>query len=145
MSPEEARWRAIARPYVGVPFIDHGRDPSGWDCWGLLRFVGAHGGHPLQPSYAEAYDRADGAGAAKVAAAIEAHLGNWRQLPAPAPGSAILFRKRGRAFHVGLAVSRNEMLHVGRDMAGGTTIERFDTLVWSHLMAGAFVPRKEGS
>jgi len=128
--------RAHAARYIGVPFRDKGRDPSGWDCWGLLRFVGAEVGLGEFPSYADAYISANG----DVGAAIEAHLGNWRKLPSPRPGCALLFRRFGVAHHVGLAVSRNEMLHVCRGLTGGSTIERFDTLVWGHLLAGAYLP-----
>lgn len=136
--------RAHCARYVGVPFIEHGRDPIGWDCWGLLRFVGAEIGLGRHPSYAECYERADGDGAVRVGAAIDQYLGNWRPLERAVPGCAVLFRRFGRAFHVGLTVSGNEMLHVSRDMAGGTTIERFDTFVWSRLYAGAFLPVEKG-
>lgn len=141
---EEKALRLHCAQYVGVPFIDHGRDPLGWDCWGLWRYVGGEVGLGRHPSYAEAYDRADGDGEQKVAAAIAAHLGEWRRLPRPAPGAALLFRRFGRAFHVGMALNGREMLHVTRGLAGGTAIEPFDTFVWSRLLDGAFLPR-EGS
>lgn len=129
--------RVRAARYIGVPFKDKGRDPAGWDCWGLLRYVRADMGLGQSPSYAEAYDSAHG----DVAAAIEAHLGNWNRLSAPRPGSALLFRRFGVAYHVGFCVSRSEMLHVSRDLIGGTTIERFDTIVWGRLLDGAYWPK----
>lgn len=129
--------RATASRYVGVPFKDKGRDPSGWDCWGLLRYVGAEIGLGQFPSYAEAYESANG----DVGMAIDAHLGNWRRLARPRAGCALLFRRFGVAYHVGLAVSRSDMLHVTREMTGGTTIERFDTIVWGHLLDGAYLPK----
>lgn len=141
---DAAALRRHCARYVGVPFVDHGRDPLGWDCWGLYRFVGAEVGLGDNPSYAEAYDRADGAGTARVAAAIEAHLGKWQRLPSPVAGSAVLFRRFGQAFHVGFALNNREMLHVTRELTGGTAIEPFDTIIWSRLLDGAFLPRKEG-
>ena len=33
------------------------------------------------------------------------------------------------------------MLHVSRDLIGGTTIERFDTIVWNRLLDGAYWPK----
>lgn len=127
--------------YIGVPFLDKGRDPRGWDCWGLVRYVGCEVGMGEFPSYAEAYDRADGAGADKVAAAIAAHIGEWRALPVPRAGSVAVFRRFGDFFHVGFCLNRNTMLHVLRTATGGTMIERFDTLVWSRLLVGAFIPK----
>ena len=109
--------RAIAAQYVGVPFKDKGRDPTGWDCWGLLRFVGGEIGMGRFPSFVDAYVTANG----DVSAAIEAHLGNWRRLERPRAGAALL--------------------HVTRDVTGGTTIERFDTIVCARQLDGAYLPK----
>ena len=29
-------WEEFARAAVAVPFLEHGRDRDGWDCWGLI-------------------------------------------------------------------------------------------------------------
>lgn len=138
---DAAALRRHAAQFVGVPFLDHGRTPAtGWDCWGLWRHVGASAGLGVLPDYGESYDRADGEGAQKVAAAIDLYLGSWRRLSAPRPGSMLVFRRFGRAFHVGFALDRCEMLHVHRGAIGGTVIERFDGLVWGRLLDGAFLP-----
>lgn len=141
LADPDALRRHCAR-YLGVPFLDKGRDPAGWDCWGLYRHVGREVGVGDFPSYAESYDKAEGEGADKVDAAIAAYLGNWRRVSVPRPGGAAVFRKFGRYFHVGFCLSRNEMLHVLSSATGGTMIERFDTMVWSRLFVGAFIPKE---
>lgn len=134
----------LARRCIGVPFLDHGRDPAGWDCWGLARWMCRETGLGAFPDFGEAYRRVGGRGLAEIAAAIDANLGAWRRLKMPAACSVLVFRRRRRAYHVGFALDRRRMLHVTQEMAGGTTIEHFDTLVWGSFLDGAYVPRKGG-
>lgn len=46
----EVSW---ASDYVGLPFVDGGRDRAGVDCWGLVRLVYAERLELLLPDFAE--------------------------------------------------------------------------------------------
>lgn len=99
--------------YVGLPFVDGGRDRAGCDCWGLVRLVYRDCLGIDLPSYGEisARDlirvaRAMGDGqAAPCWAAVEA---------VPVPYDVVLMRARGASrsvAHVGVAVDAARVLH----------------------------------
>lgn len=130
-----------ASAYNGVPFVDKGRDPAGWDCWGLLRWIyGEHFGI-LLASYTDRYASADAA--AEIAAVMVGEMACWRELRAPLQGGervrlgdGILMRKGRHNTHVGVALDRRRMLHV--DVGIDTEIEDFDGLLWGRRVAGIY-------
>lgn len=98
--------------YVGVPFVDGGRGPDGYDCWGLVREVYARELGIMLPSYGEisAHDLA------QIAREMRTRADDgWRAPPAPAPFDVCLMRgPSGRAavVHVGVMVDADRVLHV---------------------------------
>ena len=138
---------AACAKYIGVPYLYRGADPRGWDCWGLVQYIGVHELALSWPSYAEAYAASPLRGDAAVADAVAAHLGEWSMADKPATGHVLCFDRKGtgrmaagtvpRVFHVAIALNGREMIHVRE--GHGTVIERFDSFVWSRYFAGAWV------
>lgn len=123
--------------YVGVPFLDHGRDPQGWDCYGVVHYVlRTHFGIEI-PSYAEAYhtttDRDE------IAALLRDEIRTpWRpvNLAEARPGDALVFRIEGAVGHVALLIAPGRFLHVDRQIA--TVIDRLDHPRWTRRLCGVY-------
>jgi len=48
-----------ARDYIGIPFVDKGRDHAGCDCWGLMRLILVEQFEVVIPSFVNDYVSAD--------------------------------------------------------------------------------------
>ena len=110
--------------YIGLPFVEHGRDWSGVDCWGLVRLmIGSEAGVWL-PSFATSYscttagDEVSGSVAANCYDSPE-----WLDVPAGEEGPMDMVVMRGwwrnadgklrsGEIHVGAVVRPGTLLHV---------------------------------
>lgn len=94
---------AWVRDYVGIPFLDRGRDRDGVDCWGLARLYYAERLGVLLPSlsYTAGMD-------VSADAAFSAEQGRaWTPREAvecPDVHDLALFSIRGNRWHVGVVV-----------------------------------------
>ena len=133
--------KARCAKYVGVPFLERGATPAGWDCWGLMHWVGVHDLGKAWPTYEEAYARLKDYSHTSVEMVTAAFVGEWRRLPGPVEGCVVGFDKRGvtdetRLYHVGLVFNNTEMLHVQKNAIGGTVIVPFRSFVYAPFIAG---------
>lgn len=97
--------------YIGLPFLDGGRGPHAYDCWGLVRRVYADRLSVALPSYGEISAR----DLARVARAMGAAKDDGWQACAPQSLAVVLMRSgRGgaRVVHVGVMVDAARLLHV---------------------------------
>ena len=108
--------------YVGVPFLENGRDRNGWDCWGLVLAVYREqlGVELPDWQWAEPFGlsskfRAFGDAIGQVL--LHGHAG---ELEAPEPWAIALILNGGRPHHVGV-VAGGGVLHAAR--YGGTVFE----------------------
>ena len=123
----------VASDYIGVPFVEHGRTPEGWDCYGLVYYLSRRYLHLNVPSYSLSYTDCDHADDA-----FAEHVGEWHgvQLADMQPGDVVVLNVEGLPTHCGLLLGDAGMLHCmhGRD----TVRERIDSWHWSHRIAGAY-------
>jgi cell wall-associated NlpC family hydrolase len=126
--------------YVGIPFVERGRDFDGCDCWGLLcLFYRNELGIDL-PAHEELY--ASSRDLAGTIGVRMAERGRWQRVPRPLPGDAVCLLVRKFPIHVGVAVDGCRMLHVERGLQA--VIERFDGLVWEKRVEGFYrLPESE--
>lgn len=98
-----------AIPYVGIPFMDGGRDRAGCDCWGLVRLVYAEVLGIDLPSYGEIAARDVVAATRQIRDASAA--APWVPVAGPAQPMDVLVMA-GRPLHVGVMVDARRVLHV---------------------------------
>jgi len=104
--PAPAGW---ANSYVGIPYLDGGRDRSACDCWGLARLVYAEVLGIELPTYGEI--------SARRVVEASRHIRNTSAAAPwlPVAGAARPFDvlvMRGSPFHVGVMVDARQVLHV---------------------------------
>ncbi len=109
-----------------IPYVESGRDLSGFDCWGLLRHVYREEFGILLPSLLEFYESADDAEG--IHRATSFHECDWRKVRRPAEGDGMWLKLAGHPCHVGIYVGAGLMLHSRPGI--GTGIERI-TQAWS--------------
>lgn len=120
-------------PYIGVPFVSHGRDRRGVDCWGLVALVyrDVFGIALPDPAAAPAGGYADARDRDAVARLVGAMAPAWRPVAAPAIGDVVLFYRRGVPAHIGVHVAPGRMLHACE--YNGGTVDRYPGLLWRHF------------
>jgi cell wall-associated NlpC family hydrolase len=100
-----------AAAFVGLPFVDGGRGPAAFDCWGLVRAVYAARLGVDLPSYGEISAR----DLARVARAMRGGQDvGWRSVDTPAELDVVLMRPTsGGDFtaHVGVCLGGGQVLH----------------------------------
>ncbi|MBT6048742.1 MAG: hypothetical protein HOG49_18225 [Candidatus Scalindua sp.] len=111
----------FAKKAVSVSFKPHGRDWSGWDCYGLLY----QGYKEVKNVELIKYDKIAYSVKDRIllqrlfAEGIEKY---WKEVDDIQPLDGIMYYAAGRTCHVGLAVTDKMMLHT--EHGTGTTYER---------------------
>lgn len=108
--------------YVGLPFVEGGRDRRGLDCWALFSLVlFEHKGIAL-PSFSGAYTLADRQATADL---IAGHMGPWREVPdgSEQPYDGLLMADRRSPSHIGIVIGNGRVLHIER--GAGSIVEEY--------------------
>lgn len=120
----------FASKAVGVPFLDRGREITGWDCWGLIlaAYTESFG---IDLPYGATFSCHDPRSAGE---ALLEGAQAWQEVRPgeEVPGDVILTRP----CHASLVLSRGRMLNCREGM--GTIIERYDNAVWNRAIIGIF-------
>lgn len=122
--------------YIGLPFLERGRDRGGLDCWGLVRLVMAEQFGRALPSFADGYKAV--ARAADVADVFGRVLPLWDPVPAGGEeaGDVVVLRLRGAPMHVGMVLGDRQMLHVERGI--DSAIESYAGPRWAERVYGFY-------
>lgn len=122
---------------IGVPFLDRGRTPDGWDCWGLVRWCINKERDILLPSYDNLYDSAS-ADCLNISSAIKEHSTQWEKVEKGREriGDAILIRMKNLPIHVGYILAPGTFLHV--DKVHGTVKEKYTAPKWEKRVLGFY-------
>jgi len=119
--------------YIGIPFLEKGRDESGVDCWGLVRLIYKQEYNITLPSFVADYELSDDA---RIGELFAQYKEGWTTLTQPEPGCVVLFRMFGTESHIGVVVDGSHFIHVreGRD----SVIESLESTKWSKRIVGYY-------
>ena len=111
---------ATALSYRGVPYVDGGESPDGFDCSGFTRYIFAQHGVTLPRLAADQY-----------------RTGSSVNPDGLEPGDLVFFTTVAPgASHVGLALGGDEFVHAPSER-GAVRIERLSSRYWSRRYLGA--------
>lgn len=141
---------AWVNQYIGVPFLEHGRTPVGWDCWGCLRWgldkhfniqVPAYDGVTWHPAPEHWSNEEKAAFRRKQERelyefAMSTMMTGWRRVERPYPGCGVHMRPHRQAIHVGLVVAKGWMMHVEEECA--TVCVEYDGIHWRNRVMGFY-------
>lgn len=119
---------------IGLPFVDGGRGPNQYDCWGLVREVYRRYGVNLPDYPISAMD------AVKIGNQMMQDAGNWLEVkqPLPLPCLVVMQLDCGSwANHVGVYIGNGQFIHAYG--ATGVVIEPIKRRRSSII--GFYVPR----
>lgn len=122
--------------FVGLPWLDRGRDRSGLDCWGLLSIVYAERFGIELPSFRDDYMTvADGDA---VVALLEGRREGWTEISegTEQAGDVLLMSVGGRPRHVGVVVGGERVLHI--EPGAGSIIESYRSFRLRRRVLGFF-------
>lgn len=118
-----------------IPYLSHGRDYTGCDCWGLVfLFYRDELGIDL-PSWSAAYEDANRLPIERITERGDCFAA-WQLVEGrPDPGACGLFEVGG-LFHVGICADRfgRQMLHIMRNR--NITIEHINSAAWKSRFRG---------
>ena len=123
--------------YIGIPFVEKGREINGCDCWGLVRLVYKKELGIELPSYLDAYECTGDSKEISEKIARES-LKAWVQIPAGAvePYDVILLRMLGLPMHVGIVTRKGKMLHVVEKETSANV--SYESISWKSKIMGFY-------
>ncbi len=118
-----------------VPFVDHGRDWSGLDCWGMIRLAYQEIYGIELISYGERYESSlDLETLQEMIAEEKEEL--WHEVEDPQIGDLVLLKILGRPIHIGIMVTPRSALHTEDKI--GPVIENLHGLAWKNRVEGYY-------
>ena len=119
--------------YIGIPYVQKGRDENGVDCWGLVRLVYKNELDINLPSFSAEYETSDNE---RLEELFAQYKEGWESTDAPEAGDVVIFRIFGYESHIGVCIGDNKFLHVRE--ARDAVIESLDNPKWSKRITGFF-------
>jgi cell wall-associated NlpC family hydrolase len=125
--------------FIGIPFVNHGRDLTGCDCWGLARLVWREITGKELPDYViSCMDTL------RISEQIDNDLPKWERVSGEPPVPSIVlikfdFEHPGRCNHIGVYVGNGMFIHTRRFT--GSCKERIDSLHWKSRIEGFYIPK----
>lgn len=97
--------------YIKIPFLDHGRNFDGCDCYGLVRLIYKNEFGIELPLLMSYLDSTQGK---EISVLIEDNIPllNAKKVNEPEIGTIAIFNIKGFPMHMGVYIGNNRVLHV---------------------------------
>lgn len=120
-------------PYLGIPYVERGRDRDGVDCYGLVFLIYREVLGIELPRYEGAPDWRE---LEAVEAMLDDRLTEWIEVPKRDVrfGDVIVTRYQGRR-HIGISLGGSSYFHAG---GCGTTNEDLGRAFWNRRVEGCY-------
>lgn len=115
---------------IGKPFMDGGRGPDGFDCWGLVKEVYKRHGIEL-PDYTISAKACE-----DISKQIKESRPDWEKLDTPETPCLVLLK--GDLYfvqHIGIHIGFRKFLHVS---SFGVCIDRLNSSMWKTKFRGFY-------
>ena len=136
MTAVVASW---ADQYIGIPFVDGGRNHKGADCWGLFALILKEQFDIEVPDYTN-YVYGEGELKSEISAYIQGRAMLYPWVPVEPenaqPGHGILLKILGYPIHVSVVVGGYYMLHTEKNI--NSMLERYDTYTYKRRILGIY-------
>lgn len=118
---------------VGVPFVEKGRDYSGWDCWGSVWCAYRDVYGIFLPKYLDYESTVE---YEQLRLLIDHGKKTWVHVTKPQSGDVAVFNISGAPCHVAMVVDGRNALHAERKI--GTFIEPLNSIIWKKRLEGFY-------
>lgn len=119
--------------YIGLPYLENGRDWTGVDCWGLARLYYKEELGLDLPDYSEFYS---GGSDPRLENLVLDQKALWIKTTSPQPNDLCVFSILGSPVHVGVYLGNNTFLHCreGQD----SVVESLTNIKWANRLEGYY-------
>jgi cell wall-associated NlpC family hydrolase len=124
-----------AEKYVGIPYILHGSDINGCDCYGLIKIIYENEFDIKLPDYNNHYT--PNTDDDEIIDIYKKEVRKWKQVQTPKIGSVIYFVISGQPKHVGVVIGDREFLHNMSDKTS-SNIGDFKSNKWKRRVIGFY-------
>lgn len=121
---------------IGIPFVDGGRGPDAYDCWGLALEVFRRSGINL-PDYKISCTQAS-----RIDQTIESERDFWQRCDEVLPIPALVVLRFNEVLfcnHTGVYVGAGKFIHTREKI--GVNIDRLESPAWRRKIEGFYVPK----
>lgn len=121
------------RDLLGTPFVNGGRDKSGFDCWGLVKFVYSNLYGLIVPDY-----KIDCRNASLINTNIQEETSlKWEKLEPPEPPCIVIMRFNSPiSNHIGVYIGEGHFLHTASKI--GVNVDSIHQSYWKRHIDGFY-------
>jgi hypothetical protein len=119
--------------YIGIPYLEKGRDTAGLDCWGLVRLIYKEVYNIDLPSFQDSYVLEDDE---RIAELFAQYKEGWQPVETPVCGDLVLFRILGVTQHVGVMINNTQFVHVRQN--SNSAVESVANAKWAKRVVGFY-------